>query len=58
MTPQLFSDQVGHLEDISKKIKKQIEQIIGISCKITLVEPKTLTRSEGKAVRVTDKRKI
>lgn len=58
MTPQLFSDQVGHLEDISKRIKKQIEQIIGISCKITLVEPKTLTRSEGKAVRVTDKRKI
>jgi len=58
MTPQLFSDQVGHLEDVAKRIKRQIEQIIGISCKITLVEPKTLARSEGKAVRVTDKRKL
>ena len=58
MTPALFSDQVGHLEEASKRIKKQIEETIGISCKITLVEPKTLARSEGKAVHVTDKRKI
>jgi phenylacetate-CoA ligase len=53
----LFSDEVRRLEDLNAKIKKEIETIIGISCKITLVEPRTLPRSEGKAVRVTDNRK-
>ena len=58
MTQSMFSDQVKRIEDLEKKIKKEIESTLGISAKIKLVEPKTIERSEGKAKRVIDKRKI
>ncbi len=41
-----------------KKLEKRIEETIGIRVKVTLVEPKTLPRSEGKAKRVIDKRTL
>lgn len=56
ITPQLFSDEVKKLEDIERKIKKEIESTLGISAKIKLVEPKSIQRSEGKAKRVIDRR--
>ena len=55
---KLFSDEVKHLRVLEQKIKHGIESIIGISAKIKLVEPKTIERSEGKAKRVIDKRKL
>lgn len=58
MTPALFSDEVRRLEDIEKKIRKEIEGTLGISAKVRLVEPKSIERSEGKAKRVIDKRKL
>jgi len=58
MTPTMFSDEVKKIEDIEKKIRHQIESTLGISAKVKLVEPKTIERSEGKAKRVIDKRKI
>jgi phenylacetate-CoA ligase len=58
MTQSMFSDEVKHIEDLERKIKKEIEGTLGISAKIKLVEPKTIERSEGKAKRVIDKRKI
>lgn len=58
MTPGLFSDEVKKLEEIEGKIRKGIESTLGINAKIRLVEPKTIERSEGKAKRVIDKRKI
>ncbi len=58
MTQSMFSDEVKHIEDLERKIKKEIESTLGISAKIKLVEPKTIERSEGKAKRVIDKRKI
>jgi len=58
MTPDIFSDEIRRLEDIEKKIKHDIESTLGISAKVRLVEPKTIERSEGKAKRVIDKRKI
>jgi phenylacetate-CoA ligase len=58
MTPNLFSDEIRKLEDVEKKVKKEIEVVLGISAKVRLVEPKTIERSEGKAKRVIDKRKI
>ena len=58
MTQEMFSDEVRRIEDIEKKIKKEIEGTLGISAKVRLVEPKTIERSEGKAKRVIDKRKI
>ncbi len=53
----LFSDEVRRLEQLEEKIRKEIDTVLGISAKITLVEPKTIERSEGKAKRVFDKRK-
>lgn len=58
MTPAIFSDEIRKLEDVEKKIKYDIESTLGISAKVRLVEPKSIQRSEGKAKRVIDKRKI
>jgi phenylacetate-CoA ligase len=55
---KLFSDEVRHLEEVRKKIENRIENSIGLRVKVTLVEPKTLPRSEGKAKRVIDKRQL
>ena len=55
---KLFSDEVKVLNDLSKRIGDRFRSALGISAKITLVEPMTIARSEGKAVRVIDKRKI
>lgn len=55
---KLFSDEIRYLEDVRKKIEKHIENAIGLRVKVTLVEPKTLPRSEGKAKRVIDKRQL
>ncbi len=58
MTQGLFSDEVKQLEQIEARIKREIESTLGISAKIRLVEPKTIERSEGKAKRVIDRRKL
>lgn len=57
ISPEMFSDTVKSLEDQEKIIKNAIDSTLGISAKIRLVEPKTIQRTEGKAVRVIDKRK-
>jgi phenylacetate-CoA ligase len=51
-----FSDEIKVLQDLSSRIRKEIKDILGITCKVRLVEPKSITRSEGKAKRVIDKR--
>ncbi|NLC52227.1 MAG: phenylacetate--CoA ligase, partial [Firmicutes bacterium] len=43
---------------LSRKIHRRIESVLGISAAVRLVEPKTIPRSEGKAKRVIDKRKL
>jgi phenylacetate-CoA ligase len=55
---QFFSDEIKKLENLQRKIQHNIESTLGISAMIKLVEPKTIERSEGKAKRVIDKRKI
>lgn len=55
---KFFSDKISELENLSKKIGHVIQQAIGLAAKITLVEPKTIERSMGKAVHVIDKRKL
>ncbi len=57
-SPALFSDEVKHIEEIKKNIENIIHSEIGLRVRISLVEPKSLPRSEGKAVRVIDKRDI
>ncbi len=54
----LFSDEIKELVGIRTKIENYIHSEIGLRVKVTLVEPKTLPRSEGKAVRVIDKREL
>ncbi len=54
----VFSDQIKGLEGLAKKIEHEIKDLLGVSCKVKLVEPKTIQRSEGKAKRVIDKRKL
>jgi phenylacetate-CoA ligase len=53
---QTFSDEIKVLQDLSSRIRKEIKDILGITCKVRLVEPKSIARSEGKAKRVIDKR--
>jgi phenylacetate-CoA ligase len=54
----LFSDEVKQLQDLERKISKSIKDYLGVSARVKLVEPKGIARSEGKAVRVIDNRKI
>jgi len=53
-----FSDEMAGLEEVRGKIKHKVEGILGIGVTITLVEPRTIKRSEGKAQRVIDNRKL
>lgn len=55
---RFFSDEMSQLNSIRNKIKDKVESVLGISVIISLVEHKTIKRSEGKAQRVIDKRKI
>lgn len=57
-SPELFSDEIKELVGIKKNIEDYIHNEIGLRVEVTLVEPKTLPRSEGKAVRVFDKREF
>lgn len=56
MSKEVFSDEVRKIEELRRKLEKRIEETVGIRVKVTLVEPKSLPRSEGKAKRVIDKR--
>jgi len=55
---KLFSDEVKHVEEVKKMIENKIHNEIGLRVNVSLVEPKSLPRSEGKAVRVIDKREM
>jgi len=58
VTPEVFSDQIRALESLHQKLAQSIEHTLGIRVQVTLVEPRTLQRSEGKAKRVLDQREI
>lgn len=58
VSEKIFSDEVRKLQDMEKRIAKDIKDYLGVTAKVKLVEPKTLKRFEGKAQRVIDKRNI
>ena len=58
MTPEMFTDNVGEITRRQKELTDGLRSMLGIGAKVTLVAPKSIVRSEGKAVRVIDKRKI
>jgi phenylacetate-CoA ligase len=58
VSDNIFSDEIKVLEKLGKRIEREIKDLLGVSCKVKLVEPKTIQRSEGKAKRVIDNRKL
>ena len=58
MTPELFSDNLGKITTMEKDLVAALKTMLGIYAKVKLVAPKSIARSEGKAVRIIDKRKI
>ena len=58
VTPELFGDTVGALEQLQTKLSRSVETAVGLRAKVRLVQPRTIQRSEGKAKRVIDQRKM
>jgi phenylacetate-CoA ligase len=58
VTSEVFSDTVGAIEQLQQRLSQSIESVTGLRAAVRLVAPKTLQRSEGKAKRVIDKRKL
>ncbi|MBR3622153.1 MAG: phenylacetate--CoA ligase [Selenomonadaceae bacterium] len=58
LMPEMFTDSISDIDERRRALETGIHNILGIKAKVTLVAPKTIQRSEGKAVRVIDKRKI
>jgi phenylacetate-CoA ligase len=55
---KIFSDEIKNLQAMERNLEKNIRESLGVSAQVKLVEPKTIQRSEGKAMRVVDKRKV
>jgi phenylacetate-CoA ligase len=58
VTPDVFSDKVGALEDLNRKLIYALEHTLGLRAAVRLVKPRTIARSEGKAKRVIDNRNL
>ena len=58
MTPEMFTDKVSEIISMEKALAGAMKTMLGINPSVHLVPPKTIARSEGKAVRVVDKRKL
>jgi phenylacetate-CoA ligase len=58
VTPEVFSDKIKAMKELQGRLEHAVEQVLGIRAKVTLVEPRTIARSEGKAKRVVDRRNI
>ena len=58
LNPDQFSDKVSDIQNRERSLEAAMRTMLGIGPKMHLVAPKTITRSEGKAVRVIDKRKL
>ena len=58
MTPDMFSDDLSEISRYEKHLVAALKSMLGIMAKVSLVSPKSIERSEGKAVRVIDRRKL
>ncbi|MBQ2896269.1 MAG: phenylacetate--CoA ligase [Oscillospiraceae bacterium] len=58
MTPEIFTDNLGEISKRRKELVEGLRSMLGLTATVTLVAPKSIVRSEGKAVRVIDRRKI
>ena len=58
VSEEFFTDRISSLESIARKVESNLMTILGLKARVKLVEPKSIARSEGKAVRVIDKRSL
>ncbi|HPN93110.1 MAG TPA: phenylacetate--CoA ligase [bacterium] len=58
VSPGIFTDNIKGLEKLEKRIRGEMESVLGIGVKLKLVEPKAIQRSEGKAQRIIDRRTV
>jgi phenylacetate-CoA ligase len=58
VSDSLFTDEIRGLEQLASRITRDIKDMLGVTCRIKLVNPRAIQRSEGKAQRVIDRRKI
>ena len=58
MSEKMFSDDIRSVEKLEKEIVSKLRSMLGIGAKVHLVNPKTIARSEGKAQRIIDNRKL
>ena len=58
VSPEVFSDEIKKLEELERRIRDEVQSYLGVGIKVRLMEPRSIQRSEGKAVRVIDNRKI
>jgi phenylacetate-CoA ligase len=58
VTEQVFSDKIADLMTLSKRVSKELKNVLNITAEVNLVEPGSIPRSMGKAKRVIDKRQV
>jgi len=58
VTPEVFSDKIGALEDLNRRLVKALDQTLGLRVNVRMVGPRSIARSEGKARRVIDRRDV
>ncbi|MCK4964707.1 MAG: phenylacetate--CoA ligase, partial [Dehalococcoidia bacterium] len=54
----VFSDEMQKMEGLEKRLRSEMDSVLGISARIKLVEPRTIERTEGKAKRVVDRSEL
>ena len=55
---QLFCDEIRHLQKLEQRIQKKVKEFLGVTTRVRLLEPHSIERSQGKAQRIVDKRKL
>jgi phenylacetate-CoA ligase len=58
VSEEVFSDEMPKMEGLEKRLRSEMDSVLGISARIKLVEPKTIERTEGKAKRVVDRSEL
>jgi phenylacetate-CoA ligase len=58
VSPRMFSDEVKEMEGLRQRIAAELHSTLNLTAKVTLVEPRSIPRSEGKAQRVVDRRQM
>jgi phenylacetate-CoA ligase len=58
VSDEIFSDEMGKMENLEKRLRSEMDSVLGIAARIKLVEPRTIARTEGKAKRVVDRSEL